>query len=138
MAKARRIAVLGRRHFGLLVKSWLLLVIIRLILTFSSYHTILRWIHSTDGSEDAEQHPILIVWSIRHAARFVPAASCLTQALAVRLLLARSGHQSSIQIGVASNPTRGIEAHAWVIKDGKVIIGGIEEDISRFNPIVEL
>jgi len=79
--------------------------------------------------------------AISRAARWVPRASCLTQALALQRLLARRGLESSLFLGVdrAVTPSeaprpraKGFEAHAWVEWRGRVLIGG---DISRWTPL---
>src|SRR6266516_4892486 len=57
----------------------------------------------------------LSVWS---ASRFVPKATCLTQALAGELLLRRAGYAADVRIGVAKDPLGKLEAHAWVESDG--------------------
>ena len=60
---------------------------------------------------------------VRRVSRYVPAASCLTQALATHVLLARSGHRSHLRIGVTKGVNGGLDAHAWVESNGKIIIG---------------
>jgi hypothetical protein len=80
----------------------------------------------------------LIVWGVVHAARYVPGASCLPQALALHYLLGRHGYPSMVRVGVANSPDKGFEAHAWVIRDGVVLIGGDTEELTRFTPIVDL
>lgn len=138
MQKLRRIAVLGGRHYALLIRCWILICAVRFTLTFRSYRPVLGWIRAAKGNEIALQNPVLFVWAVRHSSRFVPHATCLTRALVVRLLLAQSGQEGVIRIGVASDGPRSFDAHAWVIHDEVVIIGGLEEDISRYNPIVDL
>jgi len=79
--------------------------------------------------------------AVSRAARLVPRASCLTQALALQRLLARRGLESSLFLGVdrAGKPSRTarpralrFEAHAWVEWRGRILIGG---DISRWTPL---
>jgi len=60
--------------------------------------------------------------SVRETSRFVPYASCLTQALATRTLLMKRGQVSSLSLGVDKN-ANGFEAHAWVEVNGRIIIG---------------
>jgi hypothetical protein len=73
-----------------------------------------------------------LVASVRVAARHVPAATCLTQAIALHLELARRHVASHLVVGVARRDGR-FEAHAWVDRDGVVLIGG---DVAGFNPLV--
>ena len=42
-----------------------------------------------------------VAWAVTHAARLVPGASCLTQALAAKQLLGNRGIPSRLRIGVA-------------------------------------
>ena len=64
------------------------------------------------------------------ASRRVPKATCLTQAIALRTLLARDGKESELRIGVAKAEDGRLEAHAWLESDGRIVIGGRES--SRF------
>jgi Transglutaminase-like superfamily len=71
------------------------------------------------------KHPIpagRIAWAVAAAGRRVPGATCLVQALAAQVLLARHGHVAELRIGVA-RATEGIEAHAWLERDGEPIFG---------------
>ena len=74
-----------------------------------------------------------IAWSVGSAARFVPRASCLTQALAGEVLLIRAGYPAQVRIGVAKDPAGKLEAHAWVESDGRVVIG--DHDLHRFTTL---
>lgn len=68
--------------------------------------------------------PMHLAWTVVIASRFVPAASCLTQALATDLLLRAYGYQGIVHIGVAFKGNRKLTAHAWLEYDGAIIIGG--------------
>lgn len=86
-----------------------------------------------------------VAWECSHAvsraARLVPRASCLTQALVLQRVLARRGQECSLFLGAlrpgaqTSNTARsraeGFEAHAWIEWHGRVLIGG---DIARWTP----
>lgn len=66
-----------------------------------------------------------IVWAVKVASRRVPGASCLTQALAAKLLLARWGVASHLRVGVAHGEQGDFQAHAWLeTAGGHVVIGG--------------
>lgn len=77
-------------------------------------------------TEDLEE----IVNSVRSVSRFVPRATCLTQALVAQRLLARAGIDSALQIGVTRG-NGGLEAHAWVEHRGRAVIGDI--GLARFT-----
>jgi hypothetical protein len=72
--------------------------------------------------------PGRIAWSVRAAARRVPRATCLTQALASQFLLARHGHRSRLHLGVARSPDGVMAAHAWVDCGERLMVGGRSVD----------
>ncbi len=76
-----------------------------------------------------------VVWAVTIASRYVPAATCLTQSLATKVLLSRRGHQASVHIGVARSEAGQFQAHAWVENDGIVVIGGPESQLKRYTPL---
>ena len=76
------------------------------------------------GREDAQADERELNWAITRAARFIPAASCLTQALSLQVLLGRRGLGSRLCIGVRKGQHDKFEAHAWVERGGRVVIGG--------------
>ena len=75
-----------------------------------------------------------IAWAVRVASRFVPAATCLPQALTAQHLLARHGYPAELQIGAAKRPDGTLEAHAWLISGGEVVIGALP-DLDRYVPL---
>ena len=68
-----------------------------------------------------------LVWAVRAASRRIPAASCLTQSLALHCLLTRAGHCSEVRIGVTKDMEGGFGAHAWVEYAGQPLLSGREE-----------
>jgi hypothetical protein len=64
-----------------------------------------------------------LVWAIRTAAAFIPRATCLTQALAAKYLLERSGRSAQLYLGVAKENGQFL-AHAWLECDGAIVLGG--------------
>jgi hypothetical protein len=73
-----------------------------------------------------------IAQDIARVARVVPRATCLVQALAGQWLIVRAGAPVALQYGVTFGE-RGIEAHAWLESDDRVILGAEEAD--RFSPL---
>jgi hypothetical protein len=82
------------------------------------------------GAPYSEQQ---VVRAVRLASRYVPHATCLTQALTGQILLNRNGIENKLLIGVAMGD--GFEAHAWIECGGRVIIGGARES-ARYAPIL--
>ena len=70
--------------------------------------------------------PATVVWAVEAGARLVPGSTCLSRALAAQALLRRAGHDSTLQLGVASSSGSGFEAHAWLEDAGGILIGGEE------------
>ena len=79
---------------------------------------------------------VRVGWAIRKAANHVPRATCLTQALAAQLLLSRFHYASQLCIGIARKEDGGMDAHAWIEAEGRVVIGG--EELERFTRMPDL
>jgi len=78
-----------------------------------------------------------LAWAVQAAARRIPCASCLTQALALQYLMGQAGRESCIHIGVVRKAGAPLESHAWVESGGEVLIGDNGE-LTRFSPILVL
>lgn len=78
-----------------------------------------------------------ICWAIRLTSRYIPSASCLTQALAAKVLLRRRGHAAKLRIGVAKGNAGNFEAHAWIEVDGRAVIGGSDSRLKRYTGLPE-
>ena len=65
-----------------------------------------------------------IVWGVTTAARYVPRATCLAQALAAQWVFAWFGHPTLLRIGVAKGNGKPLLAHAWLENEGRVVVGG--------------
>ncbi len=73
--------------------------------------------------------PGRVAWSVETAARSIPQATCLTQALAAQVMLSRAGEQPELHIGVATD--RGaFEAHAWLSLHGRPLVG--DHELERY------
>jgi hypothetical protein len=72
-------------------------------------------------------------WGVELAARCIPSATCLTQALAAQSLLTRMGYRSQLKLGVFKGPGGEFDAHAWVQSGGRTVIGGT--DLDRYTPL---
>ncbi len=72
----------------------------------------------TVGGMDAGR----VAWAVGVTAARIPEASCLTQAMAGREMLERRGVASEIRLGVAV--AGGFRAHAWLVVDGRALLGG--------------
>ena len=77
-----------------------------------------------------EDTHVKIAWSVTTAARYVPRATCLTQAIAAQWLFAWFGHPTLLRIGVVRGNDKSLRAHAWLESESRVIVGGesLEQD----------
>jgi hypothetical protein len=115
----------------LLVSALALLWAVRLALWLLPFRVVRRLFtkRSRPAWRQKEAHPSVVrraAWAIRAASRYVPAATCLTQALAAQALLSCYGQESRLQIGVARDTQGGLRAHAWLETAGRVVIGAEE------------
>jgi hypothetical protein len=122
----------------ILVKAFFLLIMIRLGLWLLPFRTLQRTLERLFQypvtSNRQSPSPEKVSWAVVAVSHYVPAATCLAQALTLQALLSREGYHSDLAIGVARDDTTGITAHAWVEIDGTVIIGGQERD--RYTQLV--
>lgn len=137
MKGARKFLRLKGADKRLFLEALFYLVVVRLALTFSTYRNIERHVAPaaprTNGVGAGR-----IAWAVRHMAPLVPGATCLTQALAAQHMMHKAGKASTIRIGVKQGDDGQVAAHAWLVWDGKVVIGGASEDLSRYTSIADL
>ena len=130
MRRLKRLAGLTTGERGLLLRAFFVVGVSRVSLWALPFAIARRVVIATAG--EAEGIPMEgLVWAVKVASRYLPRATCLTQALAAQALLARAGHKSCIEIGVAKDAEHRFEAHAWVICGDQVVIGG--PDIGRYT-----
>lgn len=138
MFRLRRRAALAWRHGGLLLHCLLIVALVRLSLLLVGYQPLLRWISRARATQGGIAPVHLGMWAIRHTARLVPGATCLTKALAGQYLCTRAGYPGVVRIGVLRRDDGSVTAHAWLVNDDSVLIGGREEDLGRFTRLVDL
>src|SRR5262249_47598455 len=112
MRRLKRFARLSRSERSLFFRALLVVGVARASLWLLPLATARRIVMAA-AAIAARPSPEQSVWAVRVAGRYVPGATCLTQALAVQALLARIGHESQVEIGVAKDAEK-FEAHAWV------------------------
>jgi Transglutaminase-like superfamily len=142
MDPSRKSLPLPSHERWLLIKAALLLEAIKLSLHLLPFQTLVRLLarvadapigpwHIGDYSADR------VACAVEMASRRTPGAkSCLTQALAARVLLDRRGYPTLLHIGVAKGEQGQFRAHAWLESEGKVVVGGSELD--PFTPLTIL
>lgn len=124
-----------------IVTTWALLLVARLSLWMLPFRTVKKLFvrplpcRREDGRGEADfpRHPCVrdIVADIESLSRFVPSATCLTQAVVAHRMLTAAGHEVELQIGFARQPDGTMEAHAWVENGGATVLGG--SGLDRFT-----
>lgn len=71
-------------------------------------------------------------WAVAAVGRRWPGATCLTQALAARMLLGRRGIPSQVRIGLRRDEAGGIAGHAWLESEGAAAPA---EDAEGYSPL---
>ena len=62
-----------------------------------------------------------LAWAIHAASRWVPAATCLTRALALQRLLYEFGYDAIVQVGI-QHVNGAFTAHAWTEHNGRPLL----------------
>jgi hypothetical protein len=135
MTAMRKFWQLSSAERGLLFEAGLSLLVFRIALWLLPWQRVsrLRW---QKGLSRVSRFSVeRLEWAVRNASRVIPGASCLTQALALQHLLARAGYPSSIHFGVAKNPDRGFEAHAWVEHEGGTLLNSASE-VAHYSRLI--
>jgi hypothetical protein len=128
MSKFSKFLELSGRRKKFLVQALLILIAVRGSLWLFPYRWVDRGTSSLRFSGEAQKTSdaaiiMEIAESVRFCRRFVPHASCLTQAQSTKVLLALNGKACDVKIGVDVDENQRFIAHAWVEVDGRIIIG---------------
>ena len=128
-----------RKDLGLLARAaawlfWAWLVIDRL--PGRRYR---KWLRPDPGRphQDGVGDSMLILrvaWAVATASRHVPwRSACLHRGLAAQRMLSRAGIATELHFGVAKAGVQGLEAHAWLTAQGRLVLGG--EARERFTAL---
>ncbi len=126
---------LRRQEQSALVKALLLLWACRLglwLLPFKTLRGLLAKISFFSKCDPAKTDTI--IWAVAVGSRYVPAATCLTQALAGQVLLNRHDAPALLCIGVAKDEQGVFQAHAWVESQGRILMGN-SPDLRRYTRV---
>lgn len=99
------------------------------LLPFRSLQTLLPRTPSEQQRGDA----LSLTAAVARVSPLIPRATCLTQAVAGHVLLARHGYASEIHIGVKKGDTAKFHAHAWLARGENVVLG--HADHESFVPL---
>ncbi len=141
--RLRQFVELPARERRLLLRAVALVAAVRIALWTLPF----RWVRLVVGASRAVSPELAgmrvsrLAWAVQAAARRIPGASCLTQALALQRLMARAGLSAEVHIGVAlsanGEAARGFESHAWLEHRGAIILGDNGE-LERYAPMVAM
>ena len=124
MWRLKKFASVSAPERQLLLQTALVVGAIRVALWLFPFSTVQRLASRASGNAHQSHDVKRVVWAVRAVSRCVPAATCLTQAMAAQFLLTRLGYASRVQIGVAKDNLRGFEAHAWLVHEESILLGG--------------
>jgi Transglutaminase-like superfamily len=144
LRKWRNFFALTASEQWLILQAYVLTWAVRLqlwLLPFTMTRRVTASWARTQGLARSGEDAATICRAVTRAAGYVPAATCLTQALTAWILLSRLGLPSSIRFGVMPNGRGRIVAHAWVEAPPsapntapRVLIGG-DASPRRFVPL---
>jgi Transglutaminase-like superfamily len=124
------------REIPILWRAAVLLCAIRLalwVVPFARLRRVVVYLARTQLQQPIRYSADQLSWAVRAVSCYVPAATCLTQAMVLHILLKREGLQSRIRIGVSKDGQH-FEAHAWVESQDRVVIG--DSSLWRYTPMM--
>ena len=137
--KTAKLLALSWRERWLLVQAAMLLASASLALRLLPLNRVQQLLSPATTRHDhtgKEARPAIesIAAAVRHARPLVPQASCLPQALAGQQLLQRYGYRAELRLGAVRGKDGKVEAHAWVVCDGRVVVGNLP-DLPLYTPL---
>jgi len=123
------------RNLRLFMMGVAVLLVVRVGFSTVGYLWISR--NLPTGSKDRAPKAFLhrVGHAVVAAAAWIPGCTCLVQAVSAQILLSARGYASEIHIGVKPSDGRPIDAHAWLVSDGQVVVGDALGDLSSYAPL---
>jgi hypothetical protein len=133
MMGLRKLIELPPSERWLLIRVAVLVVAVRLALALLPWRAVHRLVAraARPAARANRSSPVPVDhlrWPVEATSRRVPGAVCLTQALALQILLGRRGLASELRLGVSRGEGPGLEAHAWLESEGRILIGAAERE----------
>jgi hypothetical protein len=122
----------ARQRIGLFA-GWVVVAGARVAISFLPFRRLFRLVQWTESQPRQSPRSLIffrdtpdedLAWIITTAAKYVPHASCLTQALAAQWIFAWLGRPTAVQVGVAKGVDKRLRVHAWLEREGRVVVGG--------------
>ncbi len=138
-SKARRLWRMQGVERSILVQALFWVVTLRIALylvPFALFRRALERLNSAQNTGSVDTRPTVaqIIWAVTGVGRRIPKATCLTQALAARILLNRYHYDNQLCIGVKIGEEGEVSAHAWLEEQGQVLIGDLV-DLSHYTKL---
>lgn len=118
------------------LRAYFTLVRVRATLTFLSFRQIAA--SRPRKTRATSMTPVEIAAVISRVSRLVPGATCLTQAASAHYILKLYGHPSTIRVGVRPAKDNRFAAHAWLLHDDRIILGGDENSLAGYKILTDL
>ena len=130
----------------LLVQAVLLLTAVRVglsLLPFQTLRKLLAGAAKAPASSIVQKNPAnqppRVIWAVAVAGRSFPSiGTCLMQAFAAHVLLGRRHYPTQLRIGVTRNEKGKFLGHAWLEREGTVIIGGDALKEQHYTPLLAM
>jgi hypothetical protein len=108
----------------LIIKTLIIMTIIRIMLTLTPFTVTQQFIHRTKKKTLQTIIPVeKLIWSVKSVSQHLPTTTCLTDALTAQYLLKNNGYTGEIKIGVDKDAEGQFEAHAWLEYNNQIILG---------------
>jgi hypothetical protein len=133
MSKLSKFAGLPTAEKLLLLRTLFIMGWIRVGLWLLPFRVMKNFVFADGRKKDSSYSVEQFVWAVRASSRYVPVATCLTQALTAQVLLSRAGHRPRVEIGVALSEKNQFQAHAWLVLKDQVLVGDI--GVERYTPL---
>ena len=108
------------------------LAFVRIGLSILGYDRLRQFLPDIIGDDGSRQYARYLSRHVYRASAFVPGSACLSRAVCLQWLLARSGHASILHVGVRREAEGSIAAHAWVTCGGAVVLGAEGHELAEF------
>lgn len=125
----------------LLLRAFVIVFVVRAALRVVGFRTVRSWLNKLEsrpyaGNSSPDMSQVTrIIWAVNVTSDFLfSQRPCLTKALVAQMLLAREAYPTKLCIGVRRTPDRQLHAHAWLERDGQVVIGHLP-NLHAFTPL---
>jgi hypothetical protein len=126
------------------IKSTALVVVVRTALRWLKFERVHRWLTRGENKSHARyEQPDMdqvkrTIWAVNTVSNiFLPSGPCLTNALVTQRLLNRLAYPTTLRIGVRFGDDGGLQAHAWLEREGKIVTGKLANH-ADFTPLPPL